>query len=211
MRSMLLNSQLDERFILDVLSSFQFYALNKEPREFLALLSSVTKLVRLSTDNIKEEAVPLSKEIKFIEKYIEIKLMSHSKPYTFDWKIPKKLDSSQVLVPAMYVQPYVAEVIDWILSVNCKSPVFFMNYKVNISNQVTMTFSATTRDKENMSKLQRRKQQAIRIKDFKCKESRRGFLNAIKGKNAYEIKRYSLFDSSEIQRGCEVELTFPEN
>jgi hypothetical protein len=211
MRSILLNSHFDERFILDVLSSFQFYALNKEPREFLAVLSSVTELVRLSTESIKEEVVPLSKEIEFIDKFIEVKLMPHSIQYTFEKKIPKKLDANQVNVPAMYVLPYVSEIIDLVLVDNYTSLDFFMTHKLNARNQVIITFSVITCGTVHLSKLEKRIQQGIHIKNSKCKESQRGLLNSRKGKNAYEVKRYDLFESSGQQRGFEVELTFPEN
>jgi tetratricopeptide (TPR) repeat protein len=107
LRSLNLGLQLNPHFIFNSINSIQEYILSEQNDQAHHFLSEFSKLIRLFLSNNRSQYIPISKEIDFLKAYISLEEQRLKSKIEFAIDIDDRIDSDEVLIPAMLLQPIV--------------------------------------------------------------------------------------------------------
>jgi LytS/YehU family sensor histidine kinase len=100
--------QLHPHFLFNTLHSISTLV-NEDPEAAEAMIARLSELLRLSLENTGAQEVPLSQELEFIERYLEIEQIRFEDRLRIHFNIdPQTLDA---LVPNLILQPLVENAI----------------------------------------------------------------------------------------------------
>jgi two-component sensor histidine kinase len=103
-----LKMQLHPHFLFNTLHSISTLV-NEDPEAAEAMIARLSELLRLSLENTGAQEVPLSQELEFIERYLEIEQIRFEDRLRIHFNIdPQTLDA---LVPNLILQPLVENAI----------------------------------------------------------------------------------------------------
>ncbi len=103
----LLRLQMNPHFIFNTLASIQSYMLEKNTKQAAMYLSAFSKLTRSILNNSREEFITLQEDIETIDNYLKIQQMRFENSFEYDINIDDKIDSDNVQVAPMLIQPFV--------------------------------------------------------------------------------------------------------
>jgi tetratricopeptide (TPR) repeat protein len=106
-----LRTQMNPHFIFNCLNSINRFILKNNKSEASEYLTKFSRLVRLVLHNSQSQLIPLENELEGLRLYIELEAMRFENQFTFEIKLPKDLDSSSLMVPPLFLQPYVENAI----------------------------------------------------------------------------------------------------
>lgn len=106
-----LQAQMNPHFIFNAINSIQTYILENDTQIAYDYLAKFSKLVRMVLHNAKEKAISLEKEIELLTMYIELEQIRFENKFTLSFNVQKGLDTYQVQLPPMIIQPYVENAI----------------------------------------------------------------------------------------------------
>ncbi len=105
----LLRTQMNPHFFFNALNTIN--ALQKDnPNKVEKYVVKLSKLVRLTLENSREEFVPLSREIEALTQYLELQ-SNFSKKFSFAIHIDSAIQAENILLPPMLIQPFVENAI----------------------------------------------------------------------------------------------------
>ncbi len=107
----LLSSQLNPHFIYNTLNSFQYYILEGNVEASLNHISDFSTLMRSVLENSMHKYITLDEEIHFLQKYIRISEQRMSSKLKFKIEVLKDIETSELLIPPMLLQPYLENAI----------------------------------------------------------------------------------------------------
>ena len=107
----LLSSQLNPHFIYNTLNSFQFYILEGNVEASLNHISDFSTLMRSVLENSMHKYITLDEEINFLQKYIRISEQRMTGKLKFNIEVLKDVETSELLIPPMLLQPYLENAI----------------------------------------------------------------------------------------------------
>lgn len=102
-----LQAQMNPHFIFNAINSIQTYILENDTQIAYDYLAKFSKLVRMVLHNAKEKSISLEKEIELLTMYIELEQIRFENKFTLKFNVQEGLDTYQVQVPPMIIQPYV--------------------------------------------------------------------------------------------------------
>lgn len=102
-----LKAQMNPHFIFNSINSIQSYILTKRPEEAYTYLTKFSKLMRLVLDYSEENMVTLAQEVEIVKLYLELEQLRFEKKFTFSISIQEDINSSEMRLPALMLQPYV--------------------------------------------------------------------------------------------------------
>lgn len=111
LRYQALTSQLNPHFIFNALGSIQnliITAKNSVAAEYLASFSALFDKTLRNTNHL---FISLADEMAFIDEYVGIEKSRFEKPIEFNWHISDSINPQIVLVPTMFLQPYIENAI----------------------------------------------------------------------------------------------------
>ncbi|MFB6343543.1 tetratricopeptide repeat protein [Saccharicrinis sp. FJH62] len=108
----LLRSQMNPHFIFNSLIAIQSYIYKKEPVLAGDYLAKFADLIRLTLENSRHEFVPLSKEIKTMQTYIDLQLLRFDHKFNYTLKVDESLNKDAYLIPPMFAQPFIENAIE---------------------------------------------------------------------------------------------------
>ncbi|HEY1040447.1 MAG TPA: histidine kinase, partial [Bacteroidia bacterium] len=111
MEQQLLSAQMNPHFIFNALNSVQAFILEKSAHEASDYLAKFSKLVRLVLNNTREKVLTLEREIEFLRSYIELEQIRFGNKFTVEFVVDESIDTYQVLIPPMLIQPYIENAI----------------------------------------------------------------------------------------------------
>ncbi len=106
-----LRAQMNPHFIFNVINSIQDYILKNDARSAQKYLTKFARLVRLILDNSVKSEVVLQEELKAAELYIELEQQRFENKFEFILHVDENVDTTQVILPAMIIQPYLENAI----------------------------------------------------------------------------------------------------
>ncbi len=138
----LLRSQMNPHFIFNSLTSVQNLILQKDEIKASVYLSRFSDLVRNILKNSQVELISLEEEISTVENYLELQKIRFPEKFDYDIKVDEKLESENINIPPMLVQPFIENAIEHafksldtkghiIVSILKKSDSFIMEIKDN--------------------------------------------------------------------------------
>jgi ligand-binding sensor domain-containing protein/signal transduction histidine kinase len=108
----LLRSQMNPHFIFNSLSSIQSYIFESNPVEAGSYLSRFAELIRSILYNSREEFIPLEKEIKTLENYLDLQKLRYDNKFDYEIDVDPKLDKESIAIPPMMAQPFIENAIE---------------------------------------------------------------------------------------------------
>jgi two-component system sensor histidine kinase LytS len=129
-----LQLQMNPHFIFNVLNGIKALGNSGKTAELNTTISQFSVLLRSILNNSRKEEISLQEEIESLKNYIELEQKMSSK--TFEYQIITNLnniDSEEILIPTMLVQPFIENAIKHAFQVNKKG-------KITISFEVKHHF-----------------------------------------------------------------------
>ncbi len=106
----LLRSQLNPHFLFNALNSVSGLV-QKKSDETIPYISKLGELLRSILENSREEFISLEEELDTIATYLELQ-SNFSKKFAFDIQVGKDLNKEELLIPPMFLQPFIENAID---------------------------------------------------------------------------------------------------
>ena len=104
-----LNASMNRHFIFNALNSIQYYINTQDKLSANKYLTSFAKLIRKNLDSSSsgKSLVPLTDELERLELYITLEHMRFQNKFEYKIKIGQDVDIETVLIPPMFLQPFV--------------------------------------------------------------------------------------------------------
>ena len=104
-----LNASMNRHFIFNALNSIQYYINTQDKLSANKYLTSFAKLIRKNLDSSSsgKSLVPLTDELERLELYITLELMRFQNKFEYKIKIGPEVDVDTILIPPMFLQPFV--------------------------------------------------------------------------------------------------------
>jgi two-component sensor histidine kinase len=102
-----LNAHMNRHFIFNALNSIQYYINTKEKKMANSYLTQFAALVRKNLDSAQEQNIALKDEIDRLKLYMNLEQMRFPDRFSYRITIEETIDTSQLQVPSMILQPFV--------------------------------------------------------------------------------------------------------
>lgn len=102
----MLRAQLNPHFIFNALNSIQRLIIDSHNDLAYTYLSKFSKLLRKVLDTTSAQFITLKEEIEILRIYLEIEALRFDNSFTYDVVIDDDVDSANVHIPALLLQPY---------------------------------------------------------------------------------------------------------
>ena len=106
-----LRSQMNPHFIFNALNSVNSFIAKNDERAANKYLSDFSKLMRQVMENSKYDLVTLHSEMEILGIYIQLEHFRFSDKFDFEFIIDDTIDTEDVEIPPMLVQPYIENAI----------------------------------------------------------------------------------------------------
>jgi len=105
------SSQMNPHFVYNSLSAAQYLVMINENKKAFNYLSDFSLLLRQMFENAKKSHVPLTDEINFVKRYIELERLRFNDSFTYSLDLGKIDESKNYYIPTMMIQPVVENAI----------------------------------------------------------------------------------------------------
>ncbi len=102
-----LRSQMNPHFIFNSLNSINSFIARNDERSANKYLSEFSKLMRAVLENSKHNFVSMSSELEVLKRYLELEHLRFTEKFDYDFGYDTGIDSEEIMVPPMLVQPYI--------------------------------------------------------------------------------------------------------
>ncbi len=102
-----LRSQMNPHFIFNSLNSIGDYILKNDTESASDYLGKFAKLMRLTLENSEKKEILLSEDISLLRTYMDIERKRFNHKFDYVIEIEADLDSENILVPPMILQPFI--------------------------------------------------------------------------------------------------------
>lgn len=106
-----LRSQMNPHFIFNSLIAIQSFIYKNEPKESGKYLASFAKLVRAILENSREEYITLSKEVQWLENYLNLQQLRFDGKFEYAVHIGEGLEMD-TMIPPMLIQPSIENALE---------------------------------------------------------------------------------------------------
>ena len=106
-----LQSMMNPHFIFNALGSIQGFLLRNKPVEAGTYLSQFARLIRQNMNSLKSNFICVDDEIERLRNYIELEKLRMNNKFNYQIEVDDQLDSYEVYIPSMVVQPFVENAI----------------------------------------------------------------------------------------------------
>lgn len=104
---MALRAQMNPHFVFNCLNSIQECIVTQKYGEASKYLNKFSKLFRTVLNNSGKNLVSIDEEKEVLELYLELEQMRFEKSFSYQMKIDEELETDEILIPSMLLQPYV--------------------------------------------------------------------------------------------------------
>lgn len=111
LKLMALRSVMNPHFIFNVLNSIQFYIAKNDRLNAINYLSTFSKLIRSILAHSVNNKVRLSEEIEMLKNYIQLEMTRFENKFNFVLNIDRNIESENIEIPSLLIQPYVENAI----------------------------------------------------------------------------------------------------
>lgn len=106
-----LRAQMNPHFIFNALNSIQTFMMKSETEQALSYLSRFARLIRNVLDTSQLNIIPVSKEIKMLENYLELEKLRFVDQFSYTITVDNDIDTDFTDIPTMVLQPFVENAI----------------------------------------------------------------------------------------------------
>lgn len=102
-----LQAQMNPHFIFNAINSIQSYILKNDEAKAYDYLSKFSSLIRMVLNNSRESILSLDRELQTLALYIELEQLRFKNSFDYVLKVDENLDTQDIQIPSMLIQPYV--------------------------------------------------------------------------------------------------------
>lgn len=102
-----LQAQMNPHFVFNVLGAIQSFIASKESLAAQEYLASFATLIRSTLNHSTKTWVSLNEEIQILKMYLELEKMRFETPFDFNFEIDQAIDTMDIKVPTMLLQPFI--------------------------------------------------------------------------------------------------------
>lgn len=106
-----LRSQMNPHFIFNSLNSINRYIIKNDPINASDYLSKFARLIRMILDHSNEKTIPLSKEIQFLNYYLELEQVRLNKAFSYEIELSEHVNTDEDQIQPMLLQPFLENAI----------------------------------------------------------------------------------------------------
>ncbi len=203
-----LQSQMNPHFIFNAINSIQNYILKNEEQEAYSYLAKFSKLIRMVLNNSRENSLLLDKELETLKLYVELEQLRFNDHFEFILKIDDDVDSSEIEIPTMLIQPYIENAI-WHGLMNLKEErkgvlKLKISYETNLL-KIVIEDNGIGRERSNGYK----KEDLHQPIAMKLTEQRLSIIKKTVNYEKVNVSIHDLYDTFENSCGTRVELYLP--
>jgi len=131
-----LRSQMNPHFLFNSLNSIRNYIIKNEPQLASDYLANFASLMRKILDASQQSFISLDEEIDMLKLYLDLERMRFSNKFSYSIILDEGLDSSNLNIPTMVIQPFIENAI-WhgLLPKESLDGILKIHFKENESNQ----------------------------------------------------------------------------
>ena len=104
---MALRAQMNPHFVFNCLNSIQECIVTEKYGEASLYLNKFSKLFRLVLNNSSKIMITLTEEIEVLELYLTLEHMRFEKSFQYNIHVAEDLETDEILIPSMLLQPFV--------------------------------------------------------------------------------------------------------
>jgi signal transduction histidine kinase len=98
--------QMNPHFLFNALDAISNFIFKNEPKDAVKFMGKLAKMMRLTLDSSRSEAMVLADEIELINQYLDLCKLRYGN-FEVQWKVDEDLDTFDHYVPPMLLQPIV--------------------------------------------------------------------------------------------------------
>ena len=206
-----LQSQMNPHFIFNSINSIQGFILKNKVDKALGYLMDFSKILRQTLDNATKEYISLAEEIEYIKYYLNLELMRFDKKFTIDLRIPEELDSQNILIPPMIVQPFVENAIRHGLLHKSDGPgLLIIEFQAEGDQELRCTVEDNGVGRKRSKEMESWKSQTThKPQSTRITRDRIDLLNTFSPSDKYKVKIIDLYDEKGIGAGTRIEIILP--
>ena len=189
-----LQLQMNPHFIFNVLNGIKALGNSGKPKELNKTISQFSILLRSVLNNSRLEEISLQDEIETLKNYLELEQKMNSKSFDFSIEtLLNNIDSEEILIPPMLLQPFVENCIKHAFQPNTKDP------KIKILFEVKHSFLHFTIEDNGIG--------YHRSKKEKVKTNHQSVALEVTKERIQHLSKYNSFSIEEIKNDKEVSGT----
>ncbi|MBN1638530.1 MAG: tetratricopeptide repeat protein [Ignavibacteriales bacterium] len=200
----MLRMQMNPHFISNSMAAVQNFILSEDIENSLDYIGNFTELMRKIIESSEHEYIALADEIENLKVYLELEKSSFAEIFDYKIKIDKSIDTEEIKIPPMLIQPYIENSILHGFADkedNCRIMLSFK--KINEKNLLcTIEDNGIGREKAAERKIKTKKYKSIGQRNV---EQRIQLINKIYKTNL-KVKIIDLIDKKGKPKGTRVEL-----
>lgn len=108
---MALRAQMNPHFVFNCLNSIQECIVTEKYGEASKYLNKFSKLFRMILNNSSKKLISIEEEIDVLKLYLDLEQMRFENSFEYTISIDRELDTNEILMPSMLLQPYVENAI----------------------------------------------------------------------------------------------------
>ncbi|MEM9363216.1 MAG: histidine kinase [Bacteroidota bacterium] len=106
-----LRSQMSPHFIFNAMNSIKSYFIENDRDKAIYFLTKFSKLIRNILESSRKEQISLKEELDILKVYVEIENNRFKNDIDFEIHIGENLSIDQIMVPPLFLQPFVENAI----------------------------------------------------------------------------------------------------
>lgn len=106
-----LRLQMNPHFIFNSMNSISSYIIRKDINTANEYLNRFAKLMRMILEFSAKQFISVSEEINLLERYLQTESMRFDKKFEYAFQLKEGIDTDELLIPTMVLQPFVENAI----------------------------------------------------------------------------------------------------
>ena len=125
--------QMNPHFLFNALDAISNFIFKNQPKDAVKYMGKLAKMMRLTLDSSRSEAMVLADEMELINQYLDLCKLRYGN-FDVQWKVDENLDTFDHYVPPMLLQPVVENAVQ-----HAMRPVMAMEQVATLCIKVTLS------------------------------------------------------------------------
>lgn len=202
-----LRSQMNPHFIFNSLNSIRRYILENDNDTADSYLTSFASLMRLVLENSKHNYIKLNVEIETLKRYLELERMRFDDSFIFKINVDKSLNTSEINIPPMLIQPYLENAIWHGLAPKKSDGILILNFEISKDEFLICNIEDNGIGRINASEIAKKRKNHTST-GLKNIEERLELINTITNSET-TVEIIDLYDNQHKAQGTKVVIKIP--
>ena len=205
-----LRAQMNPHFLFNVLNAIKLNVQKNEQENAIDFITDFSKLIRSVLQNSGKKRISLEEELHTLELYIKIERKRFSTSFDYKFTVDEKINTGQVTIPPMLLQPYVENAI-WhgiLHKTEGHGSIVVNTFKKEDSVIIEIMDNGIGREKANQLKLKSAKKN--KSMGMQITQDRMAMSNIVSNDHI-EVEIIDLYGTDGQSTGTKVEIILRQN